>query len=381
MRAIAVRHSWAWAPLLGLALACSSQPAAQGPKGRPPPLVTSVKVETRDVPVEIHAPVDLRPLVQADVGAKALGYLDAVLVDRGDKVKKGQLLAIIRPSDLPDQLSAARGTLAQAQASLALAKTNFERAQLLAPKGVVSQSELQQATAALASAQAQEEAARGNLGALATRLGETRIESPLDGFVLQRRLDPGALVGPTGGVPILTVARLDTLRVFVAVNEQQAQGVTVGKEAHVEVDALPGHSFQGRVARMAPAFDLATRTLDAEVHLDNREGLLRPGMYGRGSIRVDLHPNALVVPVTAVLTSNDKRYVFLVEGDKVRRREVQIGVDGGDWLEVTGGLKVTDEVVTAGAEGLSDGATVRVAHNVDPYSGKQLVGGTTAAQP
>jgi len=366
-------RSWLGVPVaMALAISGCSKTEAPGARTRPPPLVTSVKVESRDVPVEVHAPVDLRPLAQADVGAKTLGYLDAVLVDRGDKVHKGQLLAVVRPSDLPDQMTAARGTLAQTQASLALARTNHERAELLAPKGVVSQQELQQTAAALASAEAAEAAAKANLSALATRLGEMRIEAPIDGYVLSRKLDPGALVGPATPTPILTVGRTDVLRVFVAANERDVESLSVGKEAHVEVDALPGRSFQGRVARMAPAFDVASRTLDAEVHLDNRNGLLRPGMYGRGAITVDTHANSLVVPVAAVLANEDKRYVFVVQGDKVKRHEVRIGVDGGEWLEVISGLSPGDEVVTAGAEGLADGASVRVARNVDPYSGKPL---------
>src|SRR5438128_1992508 len=99
--------------LAALSSACSKSDAGTAAKGRPAPLVVVQKVEMRDVPVEVHAPVDLRPLEQADVGSKVLGYIDAVFVDRGDKVKKGQLVALVRPSDLPDQLAAARGTLAQ----------------------------------------------------------------------------------------------------------------------------------------------------------------------------------------------------------------------------------------------------------------------------
>jgi multidrug efflux pump subunit AcrA (membrane-fusion protein) len=91
--------------------------------------VSVAAVEIRDVPVEVYAPIDLRALTQADVGSKILGYLDAVLVDRGDLVKKGQLLALVRPSDLPDQLTAARGALAQAEAAAALARANKERAE------------------------------------------------------------------------------------------------------------------------------------------------------------------------------------------------------------------------------------------------------------
>src|SRR5574337_210733 len=137
-------------PALVLALAALAMPACKKPaaRPRPPPAVTVAPVEVRDVPVEIRAPVDLRPLQQADVGSKILGYVDAVLVDRGDLVKRGQLLALVRPSDLPDQLEAARS-------SYELAKANRERAEKLAPTGVVSQQELQAATAAFATASAQ----------------------------------------------------------------------------------------------------------------------------------------------------------------------------------------------------------------------------------
>ncbi len=125
----------------GLVLACflaaiACRGGKQGPRVRPPPAVTVAPVTVRDVPVEIRAPVDLRPIAQADVGSKTLGYLDAVMVDRGDKVKKGQLLALVRPSDLPDQLESAR-------VAYELAKTNRDRAEKLAPTGVVSDQELQ----------------------------------------------------------------------------------------------------------------------------------------------------------------------------------------------------------------------------------------------
>src|SRR5439155_13509448 len=112
--------------------------AGAGPMTRPAPLVTVTRVRRETVRVEVRAPVDLRPLVMADVGSKGLGYLDAVLVDRGDVVRRGQLVALVRPSDLPDQLTAARSTLSQRQASVALARANHDRALRLAPSGVVS---------------------------------------------------------------------------------------------------------------------------------------------------------------------------------------------------------------------------------------------------
>jgi RND family efflux transporter MFP subunit len=357
--------------LLLYAIGCGKSDTATAVKTRPPPLVVVEKIEPRDVPVEVRAPVDLRPLEQADVGSKILGYIDAVLVDRGDRVKKGQLIALVRPSDLPDQLAAARGSLAQTEASAALARTNFERAQKLAPTGVVSEQEVQQSSAALASAEAAQAAAKAQIGALAVRIGETRIESPIDGLVSQRRLDPGALVGPPGGGAIITVVRVDRLRVFITVNEHDAPAITVGKEAHVELDALPGKSYSGLVVRVAPSFDPVTRTLDAEVQLANDNGELRPGMYGRAAIRLELHPHVPVVSVNAVQITENQKYVFVLNGTKVTRRPVRLGADVADaqLFEVTQGLTAGEEVVTAGADGLSDGATVRVARDVDPYSG------------
>jgi len=375
------RFVGALAMLSALATACGKSDAGAAAKTRPAPLVVVQKVEVRDVPVEVHAPVDLRPLEQADVGSKVLGYIDAVLVDRGDHVKKGQLVALVRPSDLPDQLAAARGSLAQVTASAALARTNFERAEKLAPTGVVSQQELQQASAALASAEAQQAAANAQIGVLAVRLGETRIESPIDGVVAQRRLDPGALVGPPGGGAIVTVARIDRLRVFITVNERDAAGIVVGKEAHVEVDALPGKSYSGAVVRVAPAFDPITRTLDAEVQLPNPNGELRAGMYGRASVLVETHPHVPVVSVNAVQISENQRYAFVLQGDKVARRPLRVGADfaDGQFFEIKQGLSPGEEVVTAGADAIGDGATVRVARDVDPYSGAKAAAVPTSS--
>jgi len=339
--------------LLSIGACKGGAPAA---RQRPPPAVTVAPVEVRDVAVELRAPVDLRPLFQADVGAKTIGYLDAVLVERGDTVRKGQLLAVVRPSDLPSQMEAAR-------VAFDLAKVNKARAESLAPAGVVSQQELQTAQSAYARAEA-------DLQAVSTRFGETRIESPVDGVVSQRRLDPGALVGPNAGTgSILTVQKNDVLRVFIPVNERDAPAVKLGQAASAEFDALPGKRYAGKVVRMSPAYDPVTRTVDAEVHLVN-PGELRPGMYGRGTLVTASHPASVVLPASAVQISDGRYYAYVVQGDKVKRVELQIGVDGGNWFEIVRGLKAGDEIVTAGTDTLADGSDIRPVRGVDPYSGK-----------
>jgi RND family efflux transporter MFP subunit len=196
-----------------------------------------------------------------------------------------------------------------------------------------------------------------------------------------RRLDPGALVGPPGGGAIVTVVRVDRLRVFITLNEYDAAGVSLGKDAHVELDALPGRTFWGKVVRLAPSFDLLTRTLEAEVQLPNPSGELRPGMYGRGSIVLEIHPGRPVVSVNAVQISSGKKYVFVLHDTKVERRPIEAGadVDKGDALEIRSGLQAGEEIVIAGTDGLSDDTTVRVVRDVNPYTGEKNPGAAPPA--
>ncbi len=368
---------WMSVLLAFAAVGCARSQPSGAHKARLAPSVVVAKVTARDVPIEVQSPVDLRPLEQVDVGSKVLGYVDAVFVDRGDRVKKGQIVALVRPSDLPDQLAAARSSIGQIKAQAVLARTNYERAKKLAPSGVVSQQELQSASAALASAESAEASAQAQISGLAIRLGETRITAPITGYVSARRLDPGALVGPPGGGAIVTIVRMDRLRVFLTLNETDATGIAIGMDARVELDALPGKNFSGKVVRVAPTFDPLTRTLEAEVQLANDLGELRPGMYGRGYVRRAIHPNAPVVPVDAVQISSEQKYVFVLHDTKVERRAIVTGVDvdGGAFLEVRSGLAPGEEVVIAGADGLADGTTVRVARNVNPYTGTPTASG------
>ncbi len=367
------------ASILALTFVAACGKTEGGARQRPAPLVIVSKVVARDVPVEVRAPVELRALEQSDVGSKTLGVLDAVFVDRGDKVKRGQLIALVRPSDLPDQLAAARGTLAQQQAALALAKQNLDRAVKLAPQGVVSQQELANATGAVAQIEAQVNAATSQVSALAVRLGETRIDSPMDGIVSVRRLDPGAIVGPPGGGAIVTIVKIDKLRVFIPVTERDIHNIKLGLDARVALDAMPNHPFMGTVTKMAPILDPSTRTLDVEVRLSNADGELRPGMFGHGSIVTSVHPHVPVVPAAAIQLSDNKAFVFVLLGDKVQRRAVQLGVDEGTWAEIVDGVREGEEVVTAGADGISDGTTVRVQRDVDPYTGGKLTATPSAS--
>jgi membrane fusion protein (multidrug efflux system) len=357
---------------------CSSKAAENAPKKRPP-LVTVALPEVRDVAVTLSYTVDIRPVEQADLQSKVQGYVEKVFVDRGDAVKKGQLLAEIRPSDLPEQVSQARENVGQTEASYKLAAENARRSRELFQRGMVSRADLDQAEAQLQIAESARGSARAGMGVMSTRLSETRMFAPFNGWVSVRNLDPGALVQPgPQNQTILTVVRIDQVRVFVSVLENQAPLVHRGQPATITVDALPGRSFTGTVTRVPPGLDANTRTLTTEIVIPNPDGALKPGMYGRAALTVDTHPHAVVLPVEAVIAEEDQRSVFVVDnikpspdgksppGGVARRVPVSVGFDGGDWLEIPKGLKGDESVVIAGVDMVGDGVPVTVARKNPP---------------
>jgi membrane fusion protein (multidrug efflux system) len=318
----------------------------------------------------------VRPIEQADLQSKVTGYVQRIYVDRGDHVERGDLLATIRPSELPEQVTQAREQVGQAEAQFRLQKQNADRARDLYGRGLMSKAELDNAEAQLAVATAQHAASLAGLGVVSTRLGETSIVAPFSGWVTRRYVDPGALVapGPTSQ-NILQLMRIERVRVFVSVLEKDVPSIRKGLHAHVTVDALPGRHFEGEVTRFSPALDPATRTLEVEVQVPNpeepladgngKDRPLKPGMYGHAALRTAVHPHALVLPIDAVVTEEEARSVFVVEGGRAKRVPVVAGFDGGDWLEIVSGLHGDEQVILTGIDLVSDGAPVAVARPTD----------------
>jgi membrane fusion protein (multidrug efflux system) len=203
--------------------------------------------------------------------------------------------------------------------------------------------------------------------------------APFSGWVTRRYLDPGALVSPGPTSTILQLIRVETVRAYVNVLEKDVPLIRRGLPARVTVDALPGRRFEGTVTRFAPSLDPATRTLEVEVQIPNQkdaagELVLKPGMYGHLALAAAVHPKAVVLPIEAVIAEEDTRFVYVVEraGDgppKARKVGVTVGFDGGNWLEIAGGLTGGEQVVFAGIDLISDGAAVTIAGEKPPGDG------------
>ncbi len=190
----------------------------------------------------------------------------------------------------------------------------------------------------------------------------TRIVSPFDGVITRRFVDTGHLTDPAGSRdPLLTIARTDTVRVSIGVPEIDAPLITVGDRAEIRVQALGGRSFEGTVSRASWALDRATRTLRAEIDLENRDGVLQSGLYVYVNIIADERENALTLPESAVLQDRQggATCIVLVDG-VVHRREVELGLSDGERVEIVSGLADGEPVVTSDPSAFEDGQAVDV---------------------
>ena len=305
---------------------------------------------------EIHRfvslPGTLRANQQVTLHAKVAGYLKNITVDKGDRVKSGQLLAEL---ELPE-LAAER---ARHQAEMRVAKIESDRiggARQKAPDLITPQ---------LAdTAQARLAVAQAGLAENEALLRYAKINAPFDGVVTMRYVDPGAFVpaatagGSSQAAAIVTLMDYSTIRVTVPVPEIEAARVQVGQPVVVTSDSLPGKTYRGQVSRHTGALDEATRSLLVEADLPNADLALRPGMYANVRIGVERHANALLVPAAALVREKAAGFLFLLEDGKAKRVPVKYGFNDGSQVEILEGLPEQARVLIPGKTPLSPGQPV-----------------------
>ncbi len=366
----------------------------QGAKGpgasaRPPMTVELATVSRASLNERIVVVGNLIGAATVEVAPKIGGRLQSVAVRIGDRVSHGQMIAKVEDQEIREQVKQVQAShdvssasVRQREADLKLAEISLERSRSLFARQLLSKQALdeveaghQAAVAQLDLVRAQFEQAKARLEELQINLANTVIASPVDGFVGKRNLDPGAYVSPN--TPVASVVDIHLVRLVANLVEKDLRRVSVDMPTEVEVDAYPGETFEGRLARVAPVLDPATRTAEMEVEVPNGDFRLKPGMYARVRITVDHREAALVVPRNAVVALEGRRGVFVAQeaGTPGERREgafdlpsgngpasaaltaqfrpVETGLEEQEWVEIVTGIVEGERVVTTGAGALN----------------------------
>lgn len=337
--------------------------------------VTRANLESR-----LEVVGSLESLTEVDVVPDVAGRLEAVHVALGDRVRIGQPVAQIRSDDILSQVTqaehayeVARATLQQREVDLALAKTAGDRSRQLFEQGLIAREELDDAVARAAVQEAQVALTKAQFSQSGARLDELKIvladatiRSPVDGFVAQRNLDPGAFASTN--TTIVSVVDIRRVKLVARIVERDFRRVRVGAPTEITVDAYPLQIFTGQVARRAPVLDPVTRTAEVEVEIPNEDFRLKPGMYARVALTADVRNDSLVVPRNALVDVAGTRGVFTVErgstGTRARFAAVETGLQDAERVEIVAGLSEGQQVVSTGAAGLSDGDIVTVLANI-----------------
>jgi RND family efflux transporter MFP subunit len=328
------------------------------------PNVAVIQAQSESGNDELVLPGNLQAYIESPIFARTNGYLLRWYKDIGSQVQKGELLAAIDTPEVDQELSQARASREQIKAALALAKISADRWTNLRKSDSVSQQEADQQTSGYQQALANLAAADANVRRLEELESFKNVFAPFSGVLTRRNVDPGALInsGAAAGRELFDIARVDPLRVYVSVPQAYSPSIKVGIKANVTLQEYPGQKFLGTVVRTADAIDPATRTLNTEVDVPNKNGKLLPGSFGQVHFATGTSVPRITIPVNAMLFRAQGPQVAVVDNrGKVHLQPIVIGRDFGATLEVLGGVDVSDQIVINPSDSLEEGQQVHVA--------------------
>ena len=334
-----------------------------------------------------------QPYQQVDLHAKVSGYIRWIKVDIGDRVRQGEVLALLEVPELQNQVEGAQAEVRHSQSEITRAQsevvsaestysavhaeyTRLEEASKQRP-GLIAEQELDDARAKDQQAAAQVGVAKASLDAMQQQLGianatHSRLETmsgyeqiiaPFTGVVTKRYADTGTLIqagqdNNTNTLPVVQVAESDLLRLRMPVPESDVPYIQVGGDVHVKVNAT-GHTFTGKIIRFSRSLDTNTRTMLTEVDVPNHDLSLNPGMYAETTIQLLQKNDALILPAQAVVQSSEQPYVLVVDAtNHVQKRNVTLGIQTSNRVEITGGVQTGDNVIASGQTGYQPGEVV-----------------------
>ncbi len=328
------------------------------------PAVAVVEVAREDLYKAITIPAEFRPYNEVDVHAKVSGYVKQINVDIGDKVKPGELLAVLELPELQDELDHA--IAAQQRAAADYKDVHLAYARMLEVNrdhpNLIAQQDLDTAEAKDATAQGALAGAKSDVQRYQTLWSYTKITAPFGGVITKRYADPGALIqagtaSQTQAMPLVRVSDNNLLRLDFPVSVDYVRGITLNAPVSVKVDSLDNRSYQGRIARFSNRIDDSTRTMIVEMEVPNPTLDLVPGMYANVTLKVDQHADALAIPVEAV-SPGGKSVLVVNSAHQVEERPVSLGIETASKYEVLSGLKEGEWVMLGNAAQVTAGQKV-----------------------
>jgi RND family efflux transporter MFP subunit len=376
-----VLHPLAASLIAVLCASCGSGPTANPPNANaqpaPTPTVDVVKVASRKLAIAVRLPGELQAYEAVAVYPKVPAFVDSISVDRGSRVRSGQLMARLVAPELAAQRAEAQsklqGTEAQrveAEAKLASDDGTYQRLKAASTTpGVVAGNDLEIAQKGVEGDRARLEAVRKSAQAAEASLKSiTEIESylqiraPFDGVVTERNVHPGALVGPSGGaggqMPLVRVEQTGRLRLVVPVPEKYAADIVNGANVKFTVPAFPNQTFSGTVARIARSVDVKTRTMPVELDVRNADGRLASGMFPEVLWPLRRPAPTLFVPTSAVARTTEATFVVRIRDGNPEWVNVRTGEVDGKLIEIFGDVHEGDEVALRGTDELRPGTHV-----------------------
>lgn len=302
----------------------------------------------------------LDPVWQADVAAKVEGRIEKVLVEEGQAVTAGQPLVVLEQEDTAAGVMNARGTYLDAKTSYEKARMDVQRFEALYEKGAVSKEALDNVRFALENARGKLDAARGNLNSAESALGGTTVTTPRSGIIQKRYFQEGYYAKE--GTALFNIADISTLQAKIDIPEGYVNSVAVGGQVEFTIPSMRGENkkVRGIITRISPVAVQPARTFEAEVTVDNRNSLLRGGMYAEALITAIPKENVLTIPMTAISMRDDQRTCYVIEDGKAVRKVLTTGYIGENLVEVLSGVSEKDHVITGGLNKVREGADVKV---------------------
>lgn len=345
-----------------VAIGCGGDGEDQEQQGERKTPVETVEVAAETVLETAGASGSLRSVETVELLSEATGLVEAVELEEGGTVRRGQPLVRFDDATLQRELEARRAALATAESRTELAGVTHRRVADLAERGSASAEELDRAASELEQARSEIRRLESEIGVVEERIEDTTLVAPLDGRVSERFVDRGDFVQV--GDPVATLYSTDALEVALPLPERLMSRVELGQEVTVRVSAYPERRFEGEVGFISPAVNESTRTFLVKARLEDREGLLRPGAYATAEVVLERRTNRPVVPEEALVSTRTGYIVFVVEDGTARRREVEIGLRMPGRAEIVDGLEVGETVVRTGHMSLTDGMPVEVVEDL-----------------